>query len=38
MSPIDAVVAGAIFIVLIICFGICYAYFNKDRHDCGVGK
>ena len=38
MSPDDVIVAGVIFVVLAFCFGMCYAYFNKDRHDCGVGK
>ena len=38
MNPIDFVVGGAIFIVLVVCLGVCLAYFNKDNHDCGVGK
>ena len=38
MSPTDAIIIGAIFIVVVVCFGVCCAYFNKDNHDCGVGK
>jgi hypothetical protein len=38
MEPIDAVVWGVVLIVVIICFGVCCAYFNKDNHDCGVEK